>query len=226
MHRFIRRALVAYVLLIAFIMSPAVTSARDWATTAARVEKSLVRITHPIIMIDVDTGKILKGTSVCTGFSIDEGTGYFFTAYHCLNKGTANGLLIDKEPARLLYANMELDLAVITGPTHKPALRVSDRVLRKGDQIATLGHGYGFNETLFRAGYVAHPGVDLSGEFGRPYIGLWVILDAPYIGGMSGGPVFDLDGRVVGVVQQADGYSGFGLNMDTILESTGFYWKH
>lgn len=204
---------------------PSVDCARDWANTAAQVEKSVVLLTHREVVENPFTGKEQRTTFICTGFSINEAQAYFFTAYHCLNNGTAADLKIDGHPARLLYANKELDLAVITADLHKPALRYNNKPLRKGDEIATLGHGHGFNETLFRAGYVAHPSIDLSTEFGPDYVGLWLVFSTTYIGGMSGGPVFGLDGRVVGVVQQGDEYSGYGLNMATILDATGFYWR-
>lgn len=220
----LRRVTALLVVGLLFLL-PSVDCARDWASTAAQVEKSVVLLTHREIEVNPFTGKSVRVTSICTGFSINELQSYFFTAYHCLNEGTTADLTIDGVPARLLFASKELDLAVITGNIHKPALRYNATPMRKGDQIATLGHGYGFNETLFRAGYVAHPSIDLSTEFGPDYVGLWLVFSTTYIGGMSGGPVFGLDGRVVGVVQQGDEYSGYGLNMTTILDATGFYWR-
>lgn len=212
-------------ILSVLLLFPSIDCARDWASTAAEVEHSVVLLTHREIIVNPFTGKSQRVQAICTGFSINEKQSYFFTAYHCLNEGTAADLKIDGVPARLLYGNKTLDLAVITADLHKPALSYNRQLLRKGDQIATLGHGYGFTETLFRAGYVAHPSIDLSTEFGAEYVGQWLVFDMPYIGGMSGGPVFGLDGRVVGVVQQADATSGYGLNMLTILDATGFYWR-
>ena len=95
-------------------------------------------------------------------------------------------------------------------------------MLRKGEPTGTLGHGYGFIDTIFRAGYVSHPGIDpyRMGERGQI-----LIFDAAYVGGMSGGPVFTLDEMVVGIVQSTDDVSGFGLNMSSILHATSFYWQ-
>lgn len=213
---------------LAFLLAlPSIMCARDWADTAAKVERSVVRLTDREIMVDALTGEPHHVTGVCTGFSINETYSYFFTAYHCLNNGTTTDLTIDGIPARLLYANQELDIAVITANLHKPAIHARAKALRKGEQIATLGHGYGLADTLFRAGYVANPSLDLSAsrEFGPEFVGHWLMFDTSYIAGMSGGPVFDLDGKVVGVVQRADGQSGFGVNMSTILGATAFYWK-
>lgn len=220
----LRIPIILSVILLA-LMSSRVDCAHSWVGTAAQVERSVIIVTHREVIINPFTGESQRVTATCTGFSVNDRYSYFITAYHCLNEGTAADLKIDGLPARLLYANKALDLAVITADLHKPALRASTSALRKGDEIATLGHAYGFIDTLFRAGHVANPSIDLDSAFGPGYNGQWLIFDAPYIGGMSGGPVFALDGRVVGIVQQADEISGFGLNIKTILGATGFYWK-
>lgn len=211
--------LLSVLVVLTLIACP--TCAGDWANTAAQVDRSIVRVTHPESEVD-SKGNVIKFVGICTGFSIAERDGYFLTDYHCLNAGTAADLLVDGSQARLLYKNKYLDLAVVTANLHKPALRPSQRPLRKGEQIATLGHGYGIDDTLFRGGYVALPSFDKR-EFNM--VGHWLVFDTPYIGGMSGGPVFGLDGKVVGIVQQADELSGFGLGIQTILDATDYYWK-
>ena len=62
-----------------------------------------------------------------------------------------------------------------------------------GQRISTVGHPVGMRWTS-SFGYVAN--VTLPE---RPK---WVLLQIPVAGGTSGGPVFDLQGRVVGMAQQ------------------------
>lgn len=203
------------VALLSLLLIPTIICARDWAETAARIEQSVVRLSHPDIIVNPRTGDKIKATGICSGFSIAEKDGYILTDYHCLHNGTADGLTVDGVPAQLLYANKTMDLAVVSADVHKPALRPSRVPLRKGDAVAALGHAYGFSDTLFRAGYVAHPRLD----------GKWLVFDTTYIGGMSGGPIFVMDGTVVGIVQQTDDNSGFGLTIQTVLNLTSVYWK-
>jgi S1-C subfamily serine protease len=207
-----------------FVLLPSLAAcAPTWADTVATVEHSIVRLEFTAKAVDFWTGKEFEARATCTGFSIHEQYGYFMTAAHCLNNGTANGLTADKYPARLLYRNDDLDLAVLAVDLHKPALSFSLVPLRKGDEIGTLGFGYGLTDSLFRAGYVAHPSIDLS-EFELP--NLWLAFSAPYIGGMSGGPVFDRNGQVVGLVQLSDNLTGFGITIDEILNATRQYWQY
>jgi S1-C subfamily serine protease len=213
------KAIVA--LTLAFLLLPVSACAQSWADVVGRVDPSLARIEFTAV-VPTWFGGTQEVKASCTAFSINEQYGYFMTAAHCLNNGTTETLTLDGFPARLLYREVMLDLAVIAADLHKPAMVPSAAVLRKGDEIATLGYGYGLHDSLFRAGHVANPLVDLA-QFELP--NLWLAFDNGYIGGMSGGPVFDRDGYVVGLVQLSDEYSGFGITIATILEETSAFWE-
>ena len=216
------RLLPAVIATLSLLILPVATSARDWADTIDRIQRSVVRVTHLVVWTDPQTGRTHRGSSVCAGSSINEIHSYYLTAFHCLDEGTGKDLKINGLPARLLLADKNSDLAVITADLHRPAVRASTRQLRKGEQVGTLGFAYGFIDSIFRTGYISHPSIDpyRHGEMGQI-----LIIDNGYIGGQSGGPVFDLDGRIVGIVQSTDDVSGFGLNISTILHSTRFYWQ-
>jgi S1-C subfamily serine protease len=45
-----------------------------------------------------------------------------------------------------------------------------------------------------------------------------IVVQGGYIPGMSGGPVIDKDGQVVGIIQQSDQNIGYGVGVDRISE--------
>jgi S1-C subfamily serine protease len=139
-------------------------------------------------------------SSSCSGTEIGAGT--ILTAGHCVPD--ANTLIaVRKEHgvSRLFKAYAlapEMDLAVIVEVGKKVAditkLDIGSDVVRDGDVVISLGYGEGLpdrDELSARVvGLTPHPLFD----------GLAVATDADTVGGMSGGPVIDTAGKLVGVV--------------------------
>ena len=78
---------------------------------------------------------------------------------------------------------------------------------------------------MFRTAYVAAAKMVL---FKMP--GTFVVYDTTFIGGMSGGPIVDTNGRVVGMVQfdiMSRGLviAGGGRSMVDIYEATKDFWS-
>lgn len=223
MHR-----ILALLLAVFLLTAQTADSTFSWPGIAARVEKSLARVTFPVVVgiaLDVETGDwgpwIAEG--VCTAFSINQKAGYFQSDYHCVAEPDyLDGMRIDGQPLTVVYANPALDLAVFQADLHKPALKRSKKKLEPGMNIATYGFGYGGTLPLFRAGVIAQLNYDLGPSYGPAH---WLTFDQPFIGGMSGGPVFDLDGKVVGIVQLGDAESGYALPIETLFAHTGGYWR-
>ena len=93
------------------------------------------------------------------------------------------------------------------GPALRGALEPElDRPTKTGQPIAAAGFGYGLPGHMFRVGVVSNPAKDLSPEL----TGLWLETDQPYVGGMSGGPVVNARGRVIGMVQRYNDAIGIG----------------
>jgi serine protease Do len=138
-------------------------------------------------------------TSLGSGFIIDP-SGYVITNNHViadadqitvtLNDGTAL-------PAKLVGRDEKTDLALLKVKPAKPlpATRLgdSDRA-RVGDWVIAIGNPFGLGSTV-TAGIVSARNRDINAG---PYDD-FIQTDAPINRGNSGGPLFDMDGNVVGV---------------------------
>jgi S1-C subfamily serine protease len=164
-------------------------------------------------------GKIVTlpfGTATCSGAFID-GTGDIITARHCVN-GFAS---IEVQT----YDRRKYDAVVITtSAVHDLALihidrqntsffSLADNVVR-GEKIAILGSPLGVTDVL-STGMVARLDGDLT------------LLDCAALPGNSGGPVFNQDHKLVGVVV-AGFIVGLGtthLNIAQSLDNVRFFLR-
>lgn len=212
---------VGALLLASLLTLPA--SAHDWTLVTERVERSLVRVTH--------TGVLQPGGHVCAGFVIDAFRGHVLTAYHCLKdiKKGENGeelevrinpyFQVDGIPSYVVKEWPDYDYVIVALPIlGKPSLDYRSKPVRKGLAVASLGFAYGLPTSTLLAGVVAAPEADW-GPHGR-----LLTIDRHSIGGMSGGPMFDEEGRVVGVTQQTDDMTYITRPLATLLKLTKKYW--
>lgn len=104
-------------------------------------------------------------------------------------------------PARVVGTDARVDLALLElegGQLQPVRLGTSDG-LRVGDTVAAVGNPYGLGHTL-SVGVVGHRGRRLSSESTAGPRVEFLQLSIPLNPGNSGGPVFDAQGRVVGVM--------------------------
>lgn len=207
-----KRLLAAAAIALTCSIHPSASPA-TWAQVSNQTEKSIVRLTMTIS----EDGE--EFDSVCTGEVIDNQRDFVLTADHCIGKAIkADGL--DASP---VWENKDADLAVLQVPgIDKPEIVPAFSKLSKGDEVATTGYGYGMDKPIFRHEYVAEPDNPMPYE---GFSGKYLFVDNGYIGGMSGGPVVNQDGRMVGIVQMGDRDSGFGRGIDYILKLTRTFWK-
>lgn len=160
-------------------------------------------------------------TSLGSGFIIDP-AGYIVTNNHViqdadqitvtLNDGTAL-------PAKLLGRDEKTDLALLKVQTKKPLTAThwgdSDKA-RIGDWVIAIGNPFGLGSTV-TAGIVSARNRDISAG---PYDN-FIQTDAPINRGNSGGPLFDMDGDVVGVnsaiFSPSGGSVGIGFSIPSNL---------
>ena len=121
-------------------------------------------------------------------------------------------------PARLVGTDPPTDIAVLKiAANDLPYVSFAPELPEVGEWVIALGNPFGFGGTA-TAGIVSAHGR----EIGEAHVG-FLQIDAPINSGNSGGPTFDLEGRVVGVntaiITPSGGSVGIGLAVPADLAS-------
>ena len=173
---------------------------------AERVKQSVIRI----------TGESFDGSRqyfTCTGFAID--VRKYMTAAHCvpdLIMGVPYVLKADGRVASPIKVDPKTDLAVILVDLQKPALTFRSSPVKWLETVWGMGFGYGFTVPIT----TRHTLQARKYNLGEEEIYPGNAYESPFIGGMSGGPIFDQHGLVVGVVQLSSPIISYGVDTDTI----------
>jgi serine protease Do len=122
--------------------------------------------------------------------------------------------------AKLLGADPATDVAVLRiEATDLPTVRLGDPSrVRVGDWVVAIGSPFGFENSV-TAGIVSAKGRSLPGDIYVPFIQTDVAVNP----GNSGGPLFNLDGEVIGINSQiysrTGGFMGlsFAIPIDRVL---------
>ncbi|MFI4999705.1 MAG: DegQ family serine endoprotease [Reyranellales bacterium] len=140
-----------------------------------------------------------KAQAVGTGFIVDP-SGIIVTNNHVAGKADSITVTLSdgrKLPAKLLGADEKTDLAVLKVESDKPLPFVSfgdASKIRVGQSVMAVGNPFGLGGTV-TTGIVSARGRDIqSGPFDD-----YIQTDAAINRGNSGGPLFDLDGKVIGI---------------------------
>ena len=122
--------------------------------------------------------------------------------------------------------NDQADIAILrikgTQPSNEahPSLQIATTDVKRGDPVALIGNPEGIGEkNSITSGSVSQPDITLS-SWGA---GTFIMTDAAVNGGNSGGPMVNIYGKVVGIVESklADDSidnMGFALSVDTIRD--------
>ncbi len=143
--------------------------------------------------------QMFRSQAMGSGFIIDA-TGYVVTNNHVIegaNKISAKLPNGREFTAKLVGADEATDVALlkIDGVTDLPTVAFGDdRRVRVGDWVVAVGNPFGLGGTV-TAGIVSSIGRDIGNG---PYTD-FIQIDASINQGNSGGPTFDLSGRVIGV---------------------------
>ncbi|MEQ8397332.1 Do family serine endopeptidase [Thalassobaculum sp.] len=156
-----------------------------------------------------------------SGFVIDS-SGYVVTNNHVIDGASEIKIrMADQQeyPATLVGTDPDTDLALLKVSAPKPLPSVSfgqSSVLRVGDPVIAVGNPFGLGGTV-TSGIVSARGRSIDDG---PYVD-FIQTDASINRGNSGGPLFDTEGRVVGVnsaILSPNGGSvgvGFAIPSDT-----------
>ncbi|CTQ48447.1 Do family serine endopeptidase [Jannaschia donghaensis] len=159
-----------------------------------------------------------RGSALGSGFVISE-DGYIVTNNHVIEN--ADEILIEffsgqELPAELIGTDPNTDIALLKVEygTPLPFVPFGDSdAMRTGDWVMAMGNplGQGFSVS---AGIVSSVGRELSGAYDD-----YIQTDAAINRGNSGGPLFNLDGQVIGVntaiLSPTGGSIGIGFAMSS-----------
>ena len=137
--------------------------------------------------------------SLGSGFIID-GNGYIITNNHVVDKAESISITLSdntKTEARVIGKDPKTDLALIKIETKRPLNAVkfgdSDKI-RVGDWVLAIGNPFGLGSSV-TAGIVSAKSRDIKSG---PYDS-FIQTDASINQGNSGGPMFNLQGEVIGI---------------------------
>lgn len=143
----------------------------------------------------------------CSGFVVAED--HVATAAHC-DLEAPEPLYVDTLRAIVVMKDVKRDvmLVKVTG-LKKPPVVLALKDPAVGDQIASLGFGYGFKEAMFRMSYIATARANVDSN-------QLVLTDTGFVPGQSGGPVVNAAGEVVMIVQLASDRVGAGAGVELL----------
>jgi S1-C subfamily serine protease len=102
-------------------------------------------------------------------------------------------------------------LEIETGSIRHMAVLGDSDTLEIGDQLAIVGNSGGILKHSFTIGVVSYLNRELD-------VGVFIQTDALALGGNSGGPVFDMDGKVVGILVRGGNGVSLALPINDVLK--------
>lgn len=145
-------------------------------------------------------GPSMPAASLGSGFIIDAENGYIITNNHVVKDADEIRVTLHDDstiPAEIVGRDEKIDIAVLKVNTKKKLHAVtfgdSDR-MRVGDWIVAIGNPFGLGGTV-TSGIISARQRDINSG---PYDD-YLQTDASINRGNSGGPMFDLDGEVIGI---------------------------
>lgn len=153
------------------------------------------------------TGKVKMHDYYCTAFPIDKNL--MLTANHCIHDEMA---VDNAKIERVSKYDEYFDLALILVQTDLSPMKFRDEEVKVGEGLTGMGFANGWEVPILIAQTVSIP--RHPWDQGSTPMGL--IVSPGYIGGMSGGPVIDKDGLVVGMCQRSGNGIGYGVGTQII----------
>jgi serine protease Do len=161
-----------------------------------------------------------KAQAVGTGFIIDA-NGWIVTNFHVAGKADSITVTLAdgrKLPAKMVGGDEKTDLALIKVESDKPLPYVTfadATKVRVGQPVMAVGNPFGLGGTV-TTGIVSARGRDIhSGPFDD-----YIQTDAAINRGNSGGPLFDMDGKVIGINTAIFSPSGGSVGLGFAIPSS------
>jgi serine protease Do len=141
----------------------------------------------------------VKQIALGSGFIIDP-AGYIVTNNHVVGEAAKVEIILQdnsKYPARIVGRDPRTDIAVLKIKADKPLPAVAfgdSSAAQVGDWVVAVGNPFGLGGSV-TTGIISARGRDIhTGQFDD-----FLQIDAPINRGNSGGPTFDLNGKVIGI---------------------------
>jgi hypothetical protein len=154
----------------------------------------------------------------CSVFSVQPKFQGWATDGHCVAKpdpedptsriARAKAFFIDGHPAIVVRVDYEHDLAlmqVTDGWGVKKGIKLAKQAPKVGDRVETLGFSYALSRPFYFLGYIA---VDEFEYTSQGYSWFGTFVNVVSVGGQSGSPVVNEDGRLVGLLHIGFGGTG------------------
>jgi serine protease Do len=161
-----------------------------------------------------------KAVSMGSGFIIDK-SGEIVTNNHVVENGKKITVKLPdgrEFDAKLVGTDKATDIAVLKVKSDKPLPTVEfddDRQVRVGDWVIAVGNPFGLSNTV-TAGIISSIGRDIGNG---PYTD-FIQIDASINRGNSGGPTFDLQGKVIGMNSMIFSPSGGSVGIGFAIPSS------
>lgn len=158
-------------------------------------------------------------TGLGSGFIISQ-DGYVVTNNHVISGADQITVIfnngVDEVPAELVGTDPKTDIAVLKIDPEaveiEPVSWGDSEISRVGDIVLAIGNPLGLGGTV-TSGIISSINRDIGGG---PYVD-FIQTDAPINRGNSGGPLFNLDGKVIGInsmiISQTGGSVGLGFSI-------------
>ncbi len=161
-----------------------------------------------------------KATSLGSGFIIDP-AGYIATNNHVIADADEITVILHDNTnlkAKVVGRDTKTDIALLKVNTNKPLVAVSwgnSDVARVGDWVLAIGNPFGLGGSV-TAGIISARQRDINSG---PYDD-FLQTDAPINRGNSGGPMFNMDGQVIGINTAIYSPSGGSIGIGFAIPST------
>lgn len=161
----------------------------------------------PIYVKNPSIRQVVCDQGLGTAFSI--GPGKFITAAHV---ASASGCEIDGHPITRFYFSGKLDFAVVTSAAQAPAMKLDCSGYRDRDHYFAVGFAGGFPKQRLIVLQSSHAATAILSPFSR--FGHILTGSPTIIPGMSGGPITNRAGEVVGIVNAYNSFMVLSISRE------------
>lgn len=216
------------------------------APTPEQVERALAEVYPALVNITAVTrqfgeGRAMRFPSAGSGVIVDA-EGHVLTNYHVAGNSTrirctlTSGEIVEADVVAhdpltdLSVLKLRLERPGRARPSFRPARLALDLELAVGDPVLAMGNPFALSSSV-TLGIVSNPRrvftdfvaseiseMDLGDGETTGMFTQWIQHDALILPGNSGGPLVDLDGRVVGINELGGGGIGFAIPVRVAAE--------